>query len=87
MKKPARAKKSFTPTVPRPTGMSVMPQALIMTKGQEALDLIRKWEEEGDPVECPLCGKELEVGDWPFCDGNPEDHSKDITYHFGGNFR
>jgi hypothetical protein len=26
-------------------------------------------------MSCPTCGKELNFGDWPFCKGNPDDHT------------
>lgn len=29
-----------------------------------------------DARECPRCGRVLRVGDWPFCKGVPEAHSR-----------
>lgn len=33
-------------------------------------------------VKCDNCGKELQTGDWPFCKGNPEDHTQQWHYGF-----
>ncbi len=36
------------------------------------------------PDVCPRCGKAWEVGDWPFCSGDPADHEQpNYTWHWG----
>lgn len=32
---------------------------------------------------CPKCGKELQPGDWPWCQGKPEQHQNP---HYGWHF-
>lgn len=38
--------------------------------------------EEPKGVHCDKCGGEVRVGDWPFCKGDPKEHSKSWKFGF-----
>lgn len=41
--------------------------------GKMRLEIERPTE---DSVACPRCGTSYFAGDWPFCNGKPEDHKR-----------